>query len=69
HAYDRSDHTLFFTVHHDMLTSLLILFYTERMNKMFDNLPFPSLFVCFLIFILWLHYEKRKSSREEKKRS
>lgn len=36
---------------------------------MFDNLPFPSLFVCFLIFILWLHYEKRKSSREEKKRS
>lgn len=36
---------------------------------MFDNLPFPSLFVCFLIFILWLHYEKRKSSREEKRRS
>ena len=36
---------------------------------MFDNLPFPSLFVCFLIFILWLHYEKRKSSREEKKLS
>lgn len=36
---------------------------------MFDNLPFPSLFVCFLIFILWLHYEKRKSSRAEKKLS
>lgn len=32
---------------------------------MFSNLPFPSLFVCFLIFVLWLHYEKRKSNRKE----
>ena len=36
---------------------------------MFENLPFPSLFVCFLIFIAWMHYEKRKASREEKRRS
>lgn len=36
---------------------------------MFDNLPFPSLFVCFLIFIAWMHYEKRKASRKEKRQS
>lgn len=36
---------------------------------MFENIPFPSLFVCFLIFIAWMHYEKRKASREEKRRS
>ena len=36
---------------------------------MFHNLPFPTLFVCFLIFIAWLHYEKRKSSRLEEKKS
>lgn len=32
---------------------------------MFSNIPFPSLFVCFLIFIGWMHYEKRKASRKE----
>lgn len=28
------------------------------------NIPFPSLFVCFVIFVIWLHYEKRKSSKK-----
>lgn len=36
---------------------------------MFSNIPFPSLFVCFLIFIGWLHYEKRKASRKESRLS
>ncbi len=36
---------------------------------MFEKIPFPSLFVCFLIFIAWMHYEKRKANREEKRRS
>lgn len=36
---------------------------------MFANLPFPSLFVCFLIFVVWLHYEKRKASKAEKRMS
>lgn len=38
---------------------------TERMNKMFENIPFPSLFVCFLIFIAWMHYEKHKAGKKE----
>lgn len=38
---------------------------SERMNKMFENIPFPSLFVCFLIFIAWMHYEKRKAGKKE----
>ncbi len=36
---------------------------------MFSNLPFPSIFVCFLIFVLWLNYERRKTSRREQKKS
>nr|MBP3597832.1 hypothetical protein [Eubacterium sp.] len=36
---------------------------------MFSNIPFPSLFVCFLIFCAWLHYEKRKATREDMRAS
>ncbi len=36
---------------------------------MFSNIPFPSLFVCFLIFIAWLHYEKRKATKEAERAS
>jgi tetratricopeptide (TPR) repeat protein len=39
------------------------------MNKMFKNLPFPSLFVCFLIFIAWMHYEKHKATKKEQQES
>lgn len=36
---------------------------------MFENIPFPSLFVCFLIFIAWMHYEKRKAGKKEARAS
>lgn len=36
---------------------------------MFANIPFPSLFVCFLIFIAWMHYEKRKAGKKETRES
>lgn len=36
---------------------------------MLSNIPFPSLFVCFLIFLAWLHFEKRKNQREESQTS
>ncbi len=36
---------------------------------MFENIPFPSIFVCFLIFVAWMHYEKRKSSRLQEQKS
>ncbi len=36
---------------------------------MFSNIPFPSLFVCFLIFIVWMHYEKRKATKEAERKS
>lgn len=39
------------------------------MNKMFGSIPIPSLFVCFIIFCAWLHYEKRKADRKRKKAS
>lgn len=39
------------------------------MNKMIFNIPIPSLFVCFLIFILWMHYEKRKSEKKQSQAS
>lgn len=32
---------------------------------MFANIPFPSIFVCFLIFIAWMHYEKHKAMKKE----
>lgn len=32
---------------------------------MFGNIPIPSIFVCFLIFCAWLHYERRKSERKQ----
>lgn len=31
---------------------------------MFGIIPIPSLFVCFIIFCAWLHYEKRKADRK-----
>lgn len=36
---------------------------------MFSNIPIPSLFICFIIFILWLHYEKAKSTRNSERAS
>lgn len=36
---------------------------------MFANIPFPSFFICFLIFILWMHYEKRKADKKGKRES
>ena len=32
---------------------------------MLFNIPIPSLFICFLIFIVWMHYEKRKSDKKQ----
>lgn len=31
---------------------------------MLGNIPIPSIFICFLIFCAWLHYEKGKSQRK-----
>ena len=31
---------------------------------MFGIIPIPSLFVCFIIFCAWLHYEKRKADKK-----
>ncbi|MCI5882954.1 MAG: hypothetical protein MRZ84_02840 [Eubacterium sp.] len=36
---------------------------------MFSTLRFPSLFVCFLIFIAWMHYKKRKATKQQEKES
>lgn len=36
---------------------------------MFSNIPIPSIFICFLIFCAWIHYERRKSTREYERRS
>ncbi len=36
---------------------------------MFSNIPFPSLFVCFLIFVIWLNYEKRKATKDAERQS
>lgn len=32
---------------------------------MIFNIPIPSLFICFLIFIVWMHYENRKSNKKQ----
>lgn len=37
------------------------------MNKMFANIPIPSIFICFLIFSAWLFYERRKSERKQER--
>lgn len=34
---------------------------------MFSTIRFPSLFVCFLIFIAWMHYKKRKAAKQQEK--
>ena len=39
------------------------------MKKMIFNIPIPSIFVCFLIFILWMHYEKRKTDKKQTQQS
>lgn len=36
---------------------------------MLSNIPFPSLFVCFLIFIAWMHFEKRKATKKQEQNS
>lgn len=36
---------------------------------MIFNIPIPSIFVCFLIFILWMHYEKRKTDKKQAQES
>ena len=33
------------------------------------SLRFPSFFVCFLIFIAWMHYKKRKATKQQEKES
>lgn len=36
---------------------------------MLGNIPIPSIFICFLIFCAWLHYEKGKSQRKQDRES
>ena len=36
---------------------------------MMVSLRFPSFFVCFLIFIAWMHYKKRKATKQQEKES
>ena len=36
---------------------------------MMVSLRFPSFFVCFLIFIAWTHYKKRKATKQQEKES
>lgn len=36
---------------------------------MFANIPIPSIFICFLIFCAWIHYERRKSTRKYERES
>ncbi|MGN1205747.1 MAG: hypothetical protein ACI4SQ_02030 [Eubacterium sp.] len=36
---------------------------------MFSTIRFPSLFVCFLIFIAWMHYKKHNATKQQEKES
>jgi tetratricopeptide (TPR) repeat protein len=39
------------------------------MNKMFSNIPIPSIFICFLIFCAWIHYERHRTTRKYRRAS